>query len=241
VTAPWRRQDRQAGLTLVELLVTMVVSSVLLLAVGAVFTGSLTSAKGVSSRSEATASARLAMDTLQRRLRVAVRPSPKPPTEDTSAMFTLLGPDRVSFYSSIAPAGALTVPPPTLVEYLVDTTARCLRESLTPGVAVLDPVTAAVTSYTWPVAGRRSRCLVFGTFNTDGAPLFVYYDSAVAATPLTVGAGSTDPVLLRAVHSVELSMTAHDVSNSSVRATPVRTRVSLVNRLNDDSNSGVTP
>lgn len=218
---------REVGTSLAELLVVMAVSSVLLIAVGTTFASSLRLTKAVNSRSGATADARLAMDTAARRLRVAVRPS----AGDTPMLETG-GATSVRFYASIAPKGVTTAVLPTLVEYTIDTVTSCFRESLTPALAT---TTSTGTTYTWPLSGKRSRCLVFGNVNAAGVGVFTFYTTADASMPVTLVNGAVPGDVLNSVRSVRLSMAVRDRPGSNARPTQMQTRVALVNRTAEDT------
>lgn len=228
-----RRQVRpvgcDAGVSLAELLVTMAVSTVLLLAVGAVFTSSLRVSQTSVARTGATADARLAMDTVARRLRVAVRPPGGGP------MLAEARGRRVRFWASTTtatPSAPLTVLP-TLVEYDVEGDPTCFREVLTR------PDLPAGTTY--PVVPTSSRCLVTGQLAALAGPLFTYYASADATTPLALVDGALPEASRELVQSIEITADVRDrrsaqagTGASRVAPTHVQTRVTLVNRRNEE-------
>jgi prepilin-type N-terminal cleavage/methylation domain-containing protein len=69
-----RRRGDDAGFSLPELLVVMLLSSIVLAAVAVVFNGSMRVARTASVKGNTTGDARIAMDAMIRRLRVAVVP-----------------------------------------------------------------------------------------------------------------------------------------------------------------------
>lgn len=225
MTAVGDRRGEDRGTSLVELLVAMAISSVLLLAVGSTFVSSLRLTQGVANRTAATADARLAVDTVARRLRVAVRPAP-----GASAIVSASG-AAVTFYASVAPSGTTTTVLPTLVEYQVDPVSRCLQESLTPATSTPQAVGDPVLS--WPVADRRTRCLVPSDVDALGAGIFTYYTSPVSGTPVDA---ATLPSSLDVVRSVGIAVSVRDRGATSVRVSRVQSRVGLANRLYDDKN-----
>lgn len=220
-------ERREAGTSLAELLVVMAVSSVLLIAVGTTFASSLRLTKAVNSRTGATADARLAMDTAARRLRVTVRP-----TEGEAPMLLSGGTTSVRFYASIALKGTTTAVLPTLVEYSIDASNSCFRESKTPATAT---TTSTGTTYTWPASGTTSRCLVFGNVDANGAGVFTYYTSADASTPVSLVNGQIPADVLNSVRSVSLAMAVREKPGSNAKPTQMQTRVVLVNRTAEDT------
>lgn len=233
-----RRVRGDRGVSLAELLVVMLVSSVVLVAVGTTFATSLRLTTDVNSRTATTADARLAAEAVARRLRVAIRPP------SASSIFLSAGPTAVRFYASlssnggyptVSPSGVVALLPPTLVDYRLDPVTGCLRETLTRGV----PVTAPDGSVTYGFGGTSTtRCLAVSEVVT-GAPLFSYYTTGTGVTPLSIGAGSTDPVLLDTVRSVAVDLRLHEPSRPKVRPMQVRTRVFLANRYAEDVMKGI--
>lgn len=215
-----------AGTSLAELLVVMAVSSVLLIAVGTTFANSLRLTKAVNSRTGATADARLAIDTAARRLRVAVRP-----TAGEDPMIVSGGATSVRFYASIARAGTTTSVLPTLIDYTIDATNSCFRESQTPAKAT---TVSGVTTYTWPASGTKSRCLVFGNVDANGTGVFTFYTSADASTPVALVNGQLPAGVLDSVRSVGLAMAVRERPGSNAKPTQVQSRVALVNRTAED-------
>lgn len=209
----------EGGFSLPELLVAMALTSILLAALAGIFTSNLRTTSRISAKVTATADARLAVDTMSRRLRVAVAP------DATQAAFATTDPRSVTFYASLVgtAAGGVTTratdPKPTKVEYSVvpatfsGQTTTCLREVLTPAVGSAAP-------YTYPAAGAKSRCLAYGALNADGAPLFTYFQSGSGAAP----AASRDDV-----RSVGASLSIAATTGGQRAATTAATRVTCPN------------
>lgn len=214
------------GTSLVELVVTLGVASTLLLALGTTFAGTLRSTGGVTSRTSAAADARLALETLGRRLRVAVRPP------GASSMLLSATSTSVTFYASIAAPDATGVAGavlPTLVEYEIDPTSRCLREAQTRAVATTVDGTVTLS---WPVAGRTSRCLVLGDVDALGAGVFSYYSTADGSTPVASAALASS---LNTVRSVAITVAVRAAASAASGPTRMQTRVDLANRLFEDA------
>ncbi|MDP9219012.1 MAG: prepilin-type N-terminal cleavage/methylation domain-containing protein, partial [Actinomycetota bacterium] len=68
------RATDDAGLSLTELLITMMLASILMLAVGTMFVSGLRQNRTVSGKTTSTADARIAMEAMTRELRVATIP-----------------------------------------------------------------------------------------------------------------------------------------------------------------------
>lgn len=212
-----RRPD--AGFSLPEVLVAMALTSILLAALAGVFLSDLRTTSRISAKVTATADARLAADTMSRRLRVAVAP------DASSAAFETTDPRSVTFYASLvgAAAGGVTTreidPKPTRVEYtVVDTTfsgedTTCLREVLTPAAGSAAP-------YSFPSTGATSRCLAYGVINGDGADLLTYYQS---------GSGMASAVTRDDVRSVRVSLAVTATQGGQRATTSASTRVTCPN------------
>lgn len=220
MTSTRRRVSGEAGMGLAELLVAMAVSSVLLLALGTTFAGSLRSSTSATTRVSNTAELRLAMDTVARRLRVAVR---KP---GQLYSFEVATPTSMRFYASLLKPADTAAQPPTLVEYAL--AGECLQESRTV------PTGSALAgwSYTDPAAMRTTTCLARGALNADGAALFTYYSSgALDATPFDPAAGAATPAEQAMIRSVQVTAALQSSATSSTPPTRLTTRVTLVNVL----------
>lgn len=216
VRARLRRGRGDAGVGLAELLVVSLVSSILLGALGTLVAGSLSASRRTTAHTAATAEARVAMDVVARRLRVAVRPS------SGGSMITQASAQVIDFYASLAPHGTTADPLPSRVRYEVSTTRRCLLETITPASG--------------PV---RETCLASGTV----VPLFRYYQVTKPATSTNPSpspaptaelvpppGGSLDNPDLVASVAIELSVRDPREPTKQVRMT---TRVLMVNHHNE--------
>jgi type II secretory pathway pseudopilin PulG len=218
-----RRRD-DAGLSLVELTISMMIVSVLAIAIGGVTITSFRALRIAQVRVSTAADARVAMEAISRNLRVAVTPVGQP----SAIMKGDVG--EVRFYALLSrTTPGNTTPAPTFVEYYRQN--NCVMEDETPASGP-GPV------YTWPPGGRTSRCLVRTTqVPTSAAPLFSYYDSSQlqsngsSATPLTVptdGNGLT-PTQRVSVVSVGVTLTVIDPANPTVAGATDQAQVTLDN------------
>lgn len=212
------------GVGLVELVVAMAVGSVLLLALGTVLVGTLRGSVSATQQVTSSAELRTALDTVARRLRLAVLPVGQP------AAFVVAKRDELSFYANLVPAGSTGCPavapatgtvacPPTRVDYAV--APDCLWETRTT------PSGSAATGFSWdPTTGAvQSRtCLARQRVDTS-APLFTYY-----ATSQQGASGLATPVAdLAAVQSVAVELAVQ--ARPSAPVVRASTRLTLVNLL----------
>lgn len=219
------RSGREAGLTLVELLVAMALTSVVLAGLGLVFASTLRTTSKITVRSDTTFDAREAVDAMSRRVRVAY------PAVAGAPAFKTATPQEMSFYASIN-GGATGIsaapsvnPAPTLVTYrLADVNhdgraTKCLQETL---------VTARGDGASFnfsPPAATRSTCLAYGEIRVGPGSPFRYFTDDQAGTD--GGARqTTDPCL---VTSVQLSMGVSQPSIGGVASTSASSRILLTN------------
>ena len=203
---------RDAGMSIAELAVTMMVTGILLAAVATVTIGMLKAVRVVNVKAATAADARIGMEAMSRTLRAA-----SIPTGATSSV-TVATSNQVTFYSMINRTTALTVSGtviPTLIEYYYS--GNCLMEAQTPA-------RVSGASYAWDT-GRVAKCLL----RTTAAPTFSYYTSGSATTPLTVPTGGLTASDRQSVQSVEVALTATDANNSTVAGLPVDVRITLDN------------
>ena len=214
----WRRAERsEAGFSLIELVVSMAVGGVLLLAMGTTFTTSLRTSATTSTRVANTAEMRSAIDVVARRLRLAVRPRAATPA------FEVAGPRRVRFYANLLKPGDPAEQAPTLVEYTV--TPTCLQETRTT------PTGTSSVDWSWsPGAATSTTCLTRAAVGADGGALFTYFASADSAAPLVSGV-DVGAAALDLITSVRTELTVKASGTHAVPATTARTRVTLVNLL----------
>jgi hypothetical protein len=198
--------DRDAGLSVVETSVAMVVAALLLAAVTGVYIGVLRTVHSVDVSTSSVADARLGIEAMSRTLRVALRP------EGADAAFTAASRTGVSFWALLNRTDAPSVaePAPTLVVYGYDGT--CVTEAQTR-----DGLT-------------RRTCLV----RTDRPPTFTYYGSAaLAADGSGVSPLAADPDVpttdLAQIRSVEVSLGVQSPTDAGQPPVTVVNRVTLAN------------
>lgn len=231
MTRPPGLQEDQgdAGLGLVELLVAMVIGSVVLVTLMAVFVSSLRTNRSTVARTGSTADARNALDAISLKLRVAadVATTPVTPAIVTASSTS------IKFYANLtsptAPAAEVV---PTLVEYAI--VGACLVERRTPGL-----LGAVTGSYSWPAAGMRETCLARGLVagTTTGAtpaagPLFTYFTDGTTEIPIgTDASGSLASADLPTIDSVRVSLKVGPAVAVSAGAATAVSRVTLVNLI----------
>ena len=148
----------------------MMLGAIAMVVMASVFVSALRHNQTVTAKSTSTADARIALEALTRDLRVAVPPNASTPaiSKRGKPVDHLLREPR-SEHSHAAPL-------PSKVDYTIDTTARCLRRTITPGQK-----TAGVLS--WPAAGAVTTCVARGDINSDGSTVFSYYPQVTTLTP----------------------------------------------------------
>jgi prepilin-type N-terminal cleavage/methylation domain-containing protein len=229
-----QRRGDDAGFSLPELLVVMLLSSIVLAAVAVVFNGSMRVARAASAKGNTTGDARIAIDAMLRRLRVAVVPpggtSPfgmagtATGTNYPTGVGAVPSATEVAFFASLTTAGSTADPAPTLVDYSIDAGAKCLREKMTPA-------SGTAPSFTWPLASTRSRCLIFGVINTDGSRLFSYFPDGKTATALTISLAADNA---KSIDSVGIDLAVTGTTTTDVLPTKESGRVTLTNVAGDD-------
>lgn len=208
-----RRVDARddGGLSLTELLVTMMLTGLVLTVCSSVFVSTMKTVSASRAKLTQAQDARVALDALTQRLRVAV-----PPVQGSAAFITA-APSQVTFYASLQ-NGSLAEPAPTLVDFRIDTTRKCLLQTLTPA-------SGAAGSYSWPVANARSTCIAYGTI-ASLSRLFTYFPDGSSSVPMGP-AGTVAAADLDAIGGVAIDLTIR--AGTAARATSVGTRVTLPN------------
>ena len=200
------RQARagDAGYTVAELAVAMVVAGILLGAVATIFVGSARAVRTVNVKNSTGADVRLAIEAMTRTLKVATDPT------GPDAAFTGASPTGMTFYALLNRSGvdSGTQPQPALVSYSYG--SNCLNQSITPSGGTTTTV-----------------CLL----RTATAPVFTYYASGDASAAALGASPSMASADLATVRSVSLSLTATDVTDTGTTGVPAVTRVSLENLI----------
>jgi prepilin-type N-terminal cleavage/methylation domain-containing protein len=228
----------EAGFSLPELLVVMVLSSIVLAGLAVVFNASMQASRGVTARVATTGDARIALDAMTQRMRVAVVPPNRINAFDMSNLaaapnFQVGLPSvplatEVAFFASLTVPGSTADPTPSLVDYSIDTTAGCLREKVTRA-------SGASPAFTWPAANTQSRCLAFGAINVDGTALFDYFADGRTDTPMTVALAADNA---RLVDSIGIDCWVTGTDTTDIPPTKIYSRVSLANLNADDLVAG---
>lgn len=221
-------RSADAGMTLIELLVAMVISTILIIMVSQVTMMSFRTARFASTKIFATAQSRTAMERMMKLLRVAVVPS------GLTGAFVSASYDSVRFYTALKTDSTANDPLPTYVEYYWDPTTTCLTEAMTPA-RVITPTPSLGSPYAWDT-GRTTRCLVkLATDPTAAAPLLTYYSSAAIGsdgstpTALTIGATGMTTATMLLIRSVEITLSVVDPHNTDVPAVVSDDKVTLDN------------
>lgn len=208
-----RRDD--TGMSLVELLVAMAITTVLLAGVATVFSGTMKGVRSVNARTSLAADGRISMESISRTLRVAVKPAGQ------SAAIASATDHTLTFYALLNRTGspATTTPLATFVEYGWDGT--CVTEAKTPGRINSSGVLV------WDT-GRVSKCLV----RTSIEPDFSYYIDGTTTTAIVVPTGGLTALTRQTVESVSVTVNMRDPNNTSVKAFAMTGRVTLTNVVN---------
>lgn len=215
-----------AGLSLGELVVTMFITS-LVLAVGAtMFVSTLQQSSFARSKVNATSSARIAMESVSRDVRVAVRPT------DATPAISFAGARELIMYVSRGASTGATSPVPTKVWYWVNPSSGCLMRASAVG-------TLSGGAYTWPADSPRPTggCVTAGRFNTDGSALFTYYPLMTTSVPspapvVPTGTSSLTAAQRVTLASVTVTVRVSDPDATTVRPVVVSESVSMINLVN---------
>ena len=204
--------SQDEGMTMTELIIAMMIGSIVLVGVGAMFVSSLRENRTVTGKTTSTADARIGMEAMTRTLRVAVVPSAGTSPFNSPAG-TPISPSRVSFYSSLGAVTETSDPLPTLVTFYYDATKKCLIREMTPSAGSLSSV-----------------CIARGGINLSGDALFTYYplaaDGTVSTTPYAATAITSN---LATIASVAINLEVTDLANPSVPPTTLQDQVTLIN------------
>jgi prepilin-type N-terminal cleavage/methylation domain-containing protein len=219
-----------AGFSLIELLVVMIILGVVLGGGFMLLNGSMRTAKAVSDRVTDINSARLAVANMSRTLRTAVLPSQLDDSASATtitAAFIQGGPTSVQFYADIGnpvslPPSGNTTYGPSQVTYAL--TAGVLTQT------VQKPLSHDVNNHDYQYCTPGPGCSVITTIlargvdaNATTKPLFVYYD----ATGTSLGALSSTN--LDDVDSIDIRVGMDTVTTGPMGTTSITTRVSLPN------------
>lgn len=232
---PARRDDR--GTSLTEMLVSMMVFSILLAALGTISIGFMrTNAQSIT-RQDQIDSARVVVETMSKKLRTAVMPSQLTTTCTmcTADAFVIGRNFSVQFYANINNPGNTVGP--SRVTYTLTTTGATAG-TLVEKVQVPDSNLPTATGYVYcdaEAAGAAAACknrlktrtLATGVQSGTGA-MFSYYDGAgTRLTPPSNGTLTADE--LSRVLAVELIVSVQAQQANEVDPTTYIQRVTLPN------------
>jgi prepilin-type N-terminal cleavage/methylation domain-containing protein len=169
LSARMARKGNDRGLSLVELLVAMALSSIVLATCATLFLGSLKTATGTSGRLEEVNDGRVAISAMGKSLRTAILPSQLFDTTSTAeAAFIVATPMSISFYANLNNDSNL-VGPSKVTYSIVSGELRQTVQAPNP----FDPLN--------PKFVYCSTCVVGYTVLARGvqttAPMFIYYDA----------------------------------------------------------------
>lgn len=224
-----QRRDADAGVTLAELLVTMMITTIVMALSASILVATIRQRRVSDARASSQSDARVMVELLTRDLRTAV---PSPASSSLSA-FSFASPTKITFFTKSGGATAVV----TMISYEVDATSKCLRRTVTD-----------YNGTSFPTSSAKSRCTAPSLVNTDGQSLFSFYRIRSNATsdPTAVvppSAGYTTPANddpLKYVAGVRLTLWLRDKTNPSVSPTVVDQSITLVNQSNLIRMGGIT-
>jgi type II secretory pathway pseudopilin PulG len=194
------RDGADRGITLVEVMVATVLTSIVLVTCATLYLGSLRTTKGTQGRLEEINDGRIAISSMGRTLRTAILPSQLFDTTSVeTAAFIEATPTSIRFYANIDNANNAIGP--SKVTYSVS--SGVLSQTVQRPMPVADP-TKPVYIYCAPGPGCvvPSKVLARGVV-LSGDPIFTYYDAL--GNKLT-GATLT-AAQLEVVDSIDISVT----------------------------------
>ncbi|WP_421741940.1 PulJ/GspJ family protein [Cellulomonas sp.] len=235
-----RRLPRdERGTSLTELLITMLVFTVVIMATAALSIGfARTNAQNIS-RQDQIDSGRVASEAMSKTLRTAVMPSQLALTcAGCTADAFVVGQDySVQFYANVDNNGNLVGP--SRVTYSIDTSGanagKLIEKIQVPDSAVPSPAgyvycDAEVTGAPAVCKARlKTRVVASGIQTSTGTPVFSYYDwSGVRLNPATTG-GSLPSASLAHVLAIELVVSVQAPNATKARPTTYIQRLTLPN------------
>lgn len=178
MSAVLRRPD--AGFTLVELSMAMLVSSVVAAAAAVMFNVALKSNTTTEARLDSINTARVSVESMSRTLRTAVLPRQLDDAGNTDAAFLRAAADEVSFYANINnPNNAIG---PSRVTYRI-AGGRLEQTIQAPDAHAPDDHDYTYCDLAQVTCARRSTTLAEGVVVNQ--PLFTYFDATGAPLALT--------------------------------------------------------
>ena len=224
--ADGQRSDAgQAGITIVELLITLVILSVVMTTLASAAISIYRATNHVTFQTDDQNQARSAITVLSRDIRAAA-----PIRQTSQPAFLLATGDRAEFTANLENTAR-----PVLVRLNIDGQSRFLEDTTPPqSTAPDDPVLFDT------VNDARVRYIAAFVVNEPSAPIFRYYDSnnvelvpGVGPCPVPAAVAIAGPCLnldqRRRVATVELTLTIGSAPNDLVGAFTVTQRVRLPN------------
>lgn len=214
------------GISLVELLISMVIFAVLALAVMTLTITTLRTARNTMARNDDLNKVQVAMDAMSKYIRTAAEPPVAAGGVPINAL-VLAGPADVRFYGYDAPGAA-----PSLMRFYVDASNRLIEEH----TATLQ----CAAPYTWAPANKRTRILA--TNLSPAQTIFVYNTAPQGdPTPLPTGAplptsgspAQVNPAVLSTIDSVAITLSVDVPTSPNIPAMTATTHVQLLNHAAD--------
>lgn len=231
------RDDR--GTSLTEMLITMLVFSVVIMATAALSIGfARTNAQNIS-RQDQIDSGRVAAEAMSKSLRTAVMPNQLALTcaGCTQDAFVIGQDYAVQFYANIDNTGNLVGP--SRVTYTIATTGANAGK-LIEKIQVPDSATPSPTGYVYcdaEVTGAAASCkarlktrtIAVGVQTATGTPVFSYYDWSGTRLNPSANGGSLPLTSLGRVLSIELVVSVQAPNATKARPTTYIQRLTLPN------------
>jgi hypothetical protein len=218
-----------AGVTLAEMSVTMLVLGMLIAALGAMVISGERITSGVKERLDQSNASTIAMQRMSRNLRTAVLQSQLTTaciiSACTDSAFLVGSPTQVSFYADVDnPKNTVG---PSRVTYTV--TAGSLVET----VQKPDSPVPDATGYHYcniGDAGCTVRTTTLATGVQTGTPVFAYYTAAAPTTAMTMGSGGVlSAAQLKTVDSIDITLQVLMPGGATVAGATMVQRVALPN------------
>ena len=217
-----------AGVTLAEMSVTVVVLSLLTGSLVAMVTAGVRVSSGVKERLDQSNTATISMERMSRNLRTAVLQSQLTTacvvTACTDSAFLVGSPTSVQFYADVDNPGNSVGP--SRVTYTV--TNGVLSETIQKP----DSPTPDANGYHY--CTPSTTCIVPSTVLATGvqsaSPVFIYYTAAAPTTAMTMGTGGVlSAAQLKTVDSIDLTLQVVSAGTSPVLGASLYERIALPN------------
>lgn len=205
-----RATERDAGITLAELMVAMMILGLVLALASTLVTASVRQYRLATGKVDSQADARQLTEMLTRDLRVAV-PNPG----GGASTFSAATATSMTFFTSRQSGGGA----PLRVTYAVDSTSGCMSRAVTKGTQ-----SGSVVNYG---AAPAATCVAPGRVDTS-LPIFRYYTVDGTGTELPELTG-TDPIT-RPVAHVNLRFAVTSPQRPEIAPTTVKQTVTLINQ-----------